>query len=36
MGTALSCAQAKALLAGGSELTVCTQEAEGRCALRAR
>jgi hypothetical protein len=36
MGTALSCAQAKALLASGSELTVCTQEADGRCALRGR
>lgn len=34
MGTALTCAQAQSLLADGSELAVCTQEVEGRCALR--
>lgn len=34
MGTALSCAQAGALLADGSELAVCTQVSEGRCAQR--
>jgi hypothetical protein len=35
MGTALTCAQAGALLADGSELAVCTQLSEGRCAARA-
>jgi hypothetical protein len=34
-GTALRCADAAPLLADGSELVVCTQEAEGRCARRA-
>jgi hypothetical protein len=34
MGTTLTCAQAQALLADGSEIAVCTQELEGRCAPR--
>jgi hypothetical protein len=34
MGTSLTCAQAQALLSNNSELSVCTQELEGRCALR--
>jgi hypothetical protein len=34
MGTALSCAQIQAMLTQGSELAVCTQENEGRCAAR--
>jgi hypothetical protein len=35
VGTSLSCAQAKQLLAGQSALAVCTQLSEGRCASRA-
>ena len=34
MGTALTCAQAGMLLTNGSELAVCTQVVEGRCAPR--
>ncbi|MBN1605185.1 MAG: hypothetical protein JW940_01055 [Polyangiaceae bacterium] len=35
MGTSLSCAQARELLADSNELAVCAQQGEGRCALRA-
>lgn len=34
MGTALGCAQIRAILAQSSELAVCAQESEGRCAAR--
>lgn len=34
MGTALTCAQAQALLTNGSELAVCNQALEDRCASR--
>src|SRR5215471_450115 len=34
LGTALGCSQIQAMLALGSELAVCAQENEGRCAAR--
>jgi hypothetical protein len=34
LGTALSCPQIQAMLAQSSELAVCAQENEGRCAAR--